>query len=473
MSNKLRIILNLMVGSFFIILTGLLAFEPEADNFSNAYQYELYLSWLEKGGLKADFPAGFTSRKVVKDFNDIDGEIIHVEYDWEDWKIYDQREVLPFVLYAKDPVRTRLCIRYLEEFIYRLNSNRKSFVSDFFNTEKIGLQYSNSEGTKALDLIWKDLDSLRISVEPIELETSGNNYIFNIPSKELDNIIILFPNSLEFTEIIRDVRILEKEISSTIQVRKPEIYEMDIDEENLPTIEELSLTEYLRKCSHISLPRELLHNKIKNIPEFLEIEFPYHELIENEDIFFLTKEPYQKNIYCDIKLKSVLTDDGIDILPESKNVIRDKKFFLTSKEILDLSALTPEEINNITPYIPQLIYEHRALGSRLLNFLLIHDNVPTTLIVRSDKREIYEIDSYADLLMLLNSYWQNRLIFFSINDVKKIEGCVEFKGYLIAGDPQGDDCDMAEILFHLDKEFKIDLIMMILHPEIKKEAGKG
>ncbi len=473
MSNKLRIILNLTVGLFFIILTGLFAFEPEVNNFSNVYQYELYLSWLEKGGLKTDFPAGFTSRKVVKDFIDINGEIIHVEYDWEDWKIYDQREVLPFVLYAEDPVRTRLCIRYLEEFIYRLNSNRNSFISDFFDAGKIGLQYSNSEGSRALNLIWEELGPRRISVMPIELETSGNKHIFNIPSKELNNIVILFPDSLELTDIIRDIRILEEEISSTIQVSKPEIHKIDIDEEKLPKIEELSLTEYLRKYSHISLPRELLHNKIKNIPEFLEIEFPYHELIENDDIFFLTKEPYQKNIYCDIKLKSVQTRDGINILPESKNVIRDKMFFLTSKEILDLSALTPEEINSITPYIPQLIYEHRAMGTRLLNFLLIHDNVPTTLIVRSDKREIYEIDSYADLLMLLNNYWKNRLIFFSINDVKKIEGCVEFKGYLVAGDPKGNDCDMAEILFHLDKEFKIDLIMMILHPGIKNEVGKG
>ena len=58
-------------------------------------------------------------------------------------------------------------------------------------------------------------------------------------------------------------------------------------------------------------------------------------------------------------------------------------------------------------------------------------------------------------------------IYCSLKEVNKIDGFIEFKGFLIADAPEEESCDMAEILFHLDKDFKIDLIMMILHPENK------
>ena len=98
-----------------------------------------------------------------------------------------------------------------------------------------------------------------------------------------------------------------------------------------------------------------------------------------------------------------------------------------------------------------------------MNFLLIHDEVASTLVVYSDERELYEIDSYSDILLLLNKYWQDRTVYFGIESIKKINGTIEFKGFLVARAENGS-CDLAEIFFHVSKEYMIDLIMVILHP---------
>ncbi len=165
----------------------------------------------------------------------------------------------------------------------------------------------------------------------------------------------------------------------------------------------------------------------------------------------------------DIAIKVEISEDMIDIFPQNNWELDEKTFKLGSDKI-DLSSLSETEISNIANYLPHLIYEHRSLGSKLLNFLLIHDEVPSTLIVYSDIRELYETDSYSDILLLLNKYWQGRTIYFGIDSVKKVNGTLEFKGFLVARS-QNDSNDLAEIYFHISREYMIDLIMIILHPE--------
>jgi len=128
-----------------------------------------------------------------------------------------------------------------------------------------------------------------------------------------------------------------------------------------------------------------------------------------------------------------------------------------------MSSLSETEISVIVNYIPQLVYEHRAIGSKLMNFLLIHDQVASTLVVYSDERELYETDSYSDILLLLNRYWQDRIVYFGIDSIRKVNGTIEFKGFLVARTESGSN-DLAEIFFHVSKEYMIDLIMIILHP---------
>ena len=467
MSNKIGKILRSVPGILWLLLISseALGFEPGFEDFSSGYQFELYHSWLEKGNFKIDFPAGFTSAKVVKTFLDDRGKGVIVEYDWQDWKIYDQREVLPFVFYVDELVNITLYLTYLESFIYRLNAADREFLFDFTDLGKIELRYAGKSGKEALLQLWNNFSSKRIKVEPIKLFSENDKLGFKIRSQSAAELEILFPENSELITMLDKIKLKELEKSQPAPYYKPR--EPVVKEKILPKLEELSLSEYIKNCVQTPPIRELLHNKIGNIEDFFSSEFPHHQIVHKETGYSLKIEPYDQNFYGDLNLRVEQRTDGINILTKNDFRFSGKDIIFENGEQIAFSRLTDHEFEQIAPFIPQLLYEHRALGSKLLNFLLIHDDIPTTLVVYGDERELYEIDSYADLLLLLNEYWRDRILYFSLKEVNKIDGFIEFKGFLIAAAPEEESCDMAEILFHLDKDFKIDLIMMILHPENK------
>ncbi|HPR17919.1 MAG TPA: hypothetical protein PLD62_06710, partial [Candidatus Cloacimonadota bacterium] len=210
---------------------------------------------------------------------------------------------------------------------------------------------------------------------------------------------------------------------------------------------------------------ELLNNKISDPYEFLKIEFPEAEITDSEQTFLITGRAVKEDFFGDLRLKFIRNNDGIDFTPLNDYELSDKILQLSSRESIDLSNLTSDEAKVVADRLPQLIYEHRCLGTRLLNFLLIRDNISTTLVIQNGSRKIYEEESYADLLLLLNEYWTNRQVFFKIDKVKKVNGAIEILGFLIAEDRLTKKNDIAEIRFHLDPKFSIDLIMMVLHPD--------
>ena len=467
MSNKIGKILRSVPGILCLLLfsSEVLGFEPDFEDFSSGYQFELYHSWLEKGDLKIDFPAEFTSDKVVKIFQDADGKEVIVEYFWQDWKIYDQREVLPYVFYVDESVNITPYFTYLESFIYRLNAADKEYLFDFVDSESIEIRYAGKSGIDALSQLWDDFSSKRIKVEPIEFFSENDKLGFKIRSQNLTELDILFPETSELITMLDKIKLKELEKSKPPSYYKPR--EPVAKEKVLPAMEKLSLAEYIKNFIQTPPIRELLHNKIGNVQEFLISEFPHHQIDHQEEKYSLKIEPYDHNFYGELNLKVEKNIDGINILSLNDFRFSGKDIIFENGEHIAFSRLTDHEFEQIAQFIPQLLYEHRALGSRLLNFLLIHDDIPTTLVVYSDERELYEIDSYADLLLLLNEYWRERILYFSLKEVNKIDGFIEFKGFLIADIPEEESRDMAEILFHLDKDFKIDLIMMILHPENK------
>jgi len=73
---------------------------------------------------------------------------------------------------------------------------------------------------------------------------------------------------------------------------------------------------------------------------------------------------------------------------------------------------------------------------------------PKSIIVGSVER--LAVDRYAKKLD------------FNINDVKKVNGFIEFKTYLVAYDRNSGKKDMAEIRFQLSKDYKMKYIMMFL-----------
>lgn len=510
--------------AFLLLCPNLSAFDPGENNFQTKYQYELYKSWLSRGKFKTHFPASFYKEKVVKTFLDENNRSVLVEYDWEEHRIAAQREPAGYLFFTGNANRIWAIIKYIEGFIYRLNTQNQQFLVDYVDFGKMEIYYSDLSGTLALDKLWTDFDQERVRFQPIEIDQTESTFIFSLIPFKGNTIKLGFPMDFDLQEEYAKITKLEKEIStqtilkeySSVQPDVSYLQEAEISAEELvseetkviikdpvsketeelistyvlppktyleepeqplkpkpvvndyaalPNIGDLNLAEYIQHYISKKQNRELINNKVTDPLAFLKKEFPGWELTPKDDIYRITHPPLRDEFHCDLKVKFEITKDGIDILPASDDYYFLGKYMIFSgMEKIDLRNLSESEIDQIAPFIPQLVYEHRSLGTKLLNFLLIHDNVPTTLIVQTVERKLFELESYADLLLLLNNFWQDRTVYFSILDVKKVNGFIEFQSYLIAHNAEDGISDIAEIQFHLDSEYRIDLIMMVLHP---------
>jgi len=461
MSNKFGYIFYKFLILIFLIISvvKLYSFEPKSNDFINSYQYNLYQSWLNSEKLDSDFPAGFTSDKVVKIFKNTEGREINIEYDWQIWKITSQREIVPLAFYINGEQKIKPYINFIERFIYRLNCNDEIFLFDLVDHNKVLFKYKEFIGDMALKLFWSDKPVPRFKLQPIELISNSDTLGFKLVSEEMNEFQILFPQVFNINELLNEIS--KREFTKSDDFFPPII---KADKEKFkPKIEELTLAEYFRNYFENPPRRELFHNKIKNLHGFLTRQFPYHTISKNKNQWLLEIGKYEEKLDGDIAIKVEIGEDMIDIFPQNNWELDEKTFKLGSDKI-DLSSLNETEISNIAKYLPHLIYEHRSIGTKLLNFLLIHDEVPSTLIVYSNERELYETDSYSDILLLLNQYWHDRTVYFGIDSVKKVNGTFEFKGFLVARLQNGSN-DLAEIYFHISREYMIDLIMIILHPE--------
>ena len=102
------------------------SYEPGWSDFISSYQYALYRSWLQKASCREDTPAAFTSNNITKLFT-IGTNEIKVEYDWSDFKITNQREVLTGYQ-SSLPLEIRY---FLGSFLYRFNCADSSFAKNF------------------------------------------------------------------------------------------------------------------------------------------------------------------------------------------------------------------------------------------------------------------------------------------------------------------------------------------------------
>lgn len=472
MSNKIGINLKKLffLFSLWFVMNSSFAFEPDLKNFVNHYQYELYHSWLQNDDFETDFPAGFSAKKIATTFQTQNGNQIKVEYDWKNHQIYDQREVLPFIFLLPENIKLDRYIKYLESMIYRLNAANKKFFLDFVDIQKIELHYGNYVDQTALEVLRKAFLHERVLVDPIKLDVQENMIFFFIPTQKKE-IKIGFETDLDLTALRAEIKKIEKQkIPEKIKPKiiakiKPSPKDPEEFVESKPDEPEkkkrFGLAKFIAENYHQPPARELLNNKIQNIDTFIKEEFPDFSIRKIANKYILKGPNVDGRIFSDLRFEVITQNDGLEINPSIDHDILDDNMILNTNEKISLSNLDSDETDMIVPFIPQLVYAHRALGSKLLNFLLIHDDIPTTLVLRSDKREVFDLPSYADLLLLLNFWWENRQIFFSLTEIKKKNGDIEMQGFLVAQNPKQKD--LAEILFHFNQEYKMDLIMMKLY----------
>ena len=471
MSNKIKVKFWII---FLLIFSGaVFAFDPSVEDFIDKYQYNLYKSWMKKGDFPSHIKAFFQKDKISKTFKDSLNKDVGVEYDWQNWKIFNQRENLSRFRKIEDKEFVKYW-KYLESFIYRFNCFDSTFSEDFLETTEIKLVFMNVAEEKALGLlrdIWKEHRIVILSIEHI----FADNYItFKVFDEKENEIIIAFPAAFEVIQRLTKKEFTEeptkliKKFPEKLLPKKPVFPSKKEIEEEKRDLLKLTLSKFIEKYSGFKQSRELLNNKIKDVLGFFKSEFPNHKIEVKDKKYDLITNPFQTDIFSDLFIEVSVNDDGIVFLPSSEYELENKIFKMKNEECIDLSKLSDFEIEKISPFLPQLIYQHRAIGSRLLNFLLVADEVSTTLVVKGEQKKIYDIYSYENLLLMLSKYWSDRTLYFSILEVKKVNNFIEFKSYLVAREPETGNYDLAEINFQLNENYKIDLIMMFLNPDLKE-----
>ncbi|RLC52018.1 MAG: hypothetical protein DRZ79_01815, partial [Candidatus Cloacimonadota bacterium] len=154
MSNKMK--KYLIVGLVLVWELVLFGFTPSQNDFTNSYQYELYKSWLKKGNFKTNFPSSFFKEKIVKQYKGRKNEVIVVEYDWENYKIFNQKEKINFAI-ENDTTR-----ELIESLIYRLNCDDEMFFQNFLENSGIAIEFENLTHKEAVDSLWNYFGNNRI-----------------------------------------------------------------------------------------------------------------------------------------------------------------------------------------------------------------------------------------------------------------------------------------------------------------------
>lgn len=456
MSNKIDKMTIIFI--FLLFVAEVLAFQPKPTDFITQYQWELYRSWLQKGDFRPNVPADITKKRISKKFRH-NGYEINVAYEMEDFKIVRQAESL-----FSDAQRRRqpLC-GYIEQFIYRLNTREKDYLADFHDPEILMISYKDRSGDDLLDTLWQDYGNQRFNVSEVFVLPERDNEIL-VVSANRDTLSFLSPEPHSLRAFIRETELREP-VEPPIK-RVPPPVPAPVVPEYKPEIR--SLNEILQNYHQVRQPRELLHNKVSEVTSFLRREFPHHNLDMDEENYTLSLQPASEVLYGDIVLQKRILPDGIELIPANAYQVDAEQYRFPSGEILDLGELSEDEIAHISPYLAQLVYQHRCIGSDLLNFFLIYDDVPTTVIVEKDERHLYELDSYANLLLILSKYWQQALIHFSIIEVAKMQDNIEFRGILRAMHQNGQE-EFAEIRFLLDQNYKMDYTFMVIHPQMEEK----
>jgi hypothetical protein len=481
----------LMTVAILLVVSNLSPFIPERTNFSNDYQQQLFISWMERGSFDPAAPASISKEKIRTSYqNRQNGSNVKVEFELEDALIVLSREIVPDNIIRTGIPHLEQHYRYfLELFLFRLNSDQPFFVEDLASGLGVVIEI-DGEYTETGNSLHHYIQGERAEWQQIVFAAHDNGYFYTLETSADNSIILQFPEyadlssrlsatlrkeyGSEFIKRLKSERgdghtiaTLAKNYSKAypesgrIPVSLPYHTGSSIPDRSLP------LREYIETYRDLIWGLELIQNKIDDPGTFLTRELPWHKLQTSDSSYKLTAPPFRENITPDLELiKRELRDGMVFDTLEDYVIDENRIATLVTGDRISLSDLNDQEIEIITPFLNQLNAMHRVMGSRLLNFFLIPADVRTIFVLRDPERWVSEFVSYTDLILMLSHYWKDRIVHFGIERVKKVNNYVELNCYLAAVCIDSGEIDFAEVKFALSRSFRIDLAMMTLHTDV-------
>lgn len=484
MSNKINKYFLLIGILISCVMLG--AVEFKQTQFTTDYQFALYRAWLARGGFSTQVPTRFFPAYAESRYGQEAAHPVLVRYLWHDGRIYSQREVIP-MLHQVTSQQTAGAIDYFEAFLYRLNSQDAQYVTDFYQPEIMQLQWGDSVDDNALENLIAWLGNRRLVYALADFQVRGDYYVVQLAIPDAADLICRIDTTLDFNALLAQLENMEPgdtpltvhDIPSlrrtprtqppangqtpqkitppqpAITLAQPSI----IDDLPVP---DTGLFAYIKHTWQQERNRELLHNKIGPFEAFLRQDFPHHTIKRSGLVYTITP-PDSSVVPGQIAVEVQRTKDGYDIQPAAAQQSEETTFVLSSGERYSLAALTAYQRRLFRPLLARFIYQHRALGSRLFNFLLEQNNTPATLAIRGTQEAIYDMPSYASLLLMLNNYVQGWRSYFTIGAIRYIDGGIEFQGFLTLRHPDSHKEYNAEINYRMNDECKLKYTLMTLY----------
>jgi hypothetical protein len=212
--------------------------------------------------------------------------------------------------------------------------------------------------------------------------------------------------------------------------------------------------------------RTLRNPYIANLATTLGTNFPTARVRHDGTTWSVDRPPLYDMFGGNLRLRGNASGTGIVVKPDPSCTVDNGDFVLPGGERVDGGNLSPEDMAEIAPFLPGIVYEHRAIGTDVLHHLVQPDGVQSTLVFKGIQRELFDFPSYAQMLLVLNDWWKGRPVYCRLSGFRKINEHVEFHVEIAVPYPDSSRIDFADARFHLDKDNRIDLVMLFLHPDV-------
>jgi hypothetical protein len=458
---------KIIVILIFVFFTKLSAFNPIEGNFADNYQYELFRSWIYFGNYPNNNPAFISKDEIVSAYQNSRKDSVTVIFKIQKEVIVGMSELIknPFCGSRNIPKYHYIA----EEFLFRLNTDLPAYIFDLMNDKKFTVSFQNLE-SKAAVFRLKEVQSNRIiHVKNIQfisglktkiiLET--NIGVINLIFNQASNFTIIYPKKNKLISTKKKAKSIQR-----IIVNKHNKYENPSQKKTIYKDNNLTNFEhYITNHRNDKIYNKIMNNRIKDIRNFVNANFHNDKDIQFQNNRITIRRKKMKGLSANIVFKFRKDNDGYYIYPDYQYKLEGKHITIDN-DIISLQQIRDSETDRILPAISEMILLHRSIGTQLFNFLIHNDQANTILIINGKERQILKFENYANLLLLLNQYWQNRVVYYNILNVKKVNNYIEIESSLISQNYLISD--FANIKIQLNDNFKVDLIQVSLFPEIKK-----
>jgi hypothetical protein len=201
--------------------------------------------------------------------------------------------------------------------------------------------------------------------------------------------------------------------------------------------------------------------------ERLDRWFPRHTRLVLDGMFYMTT-PYYRDFRSDFFVEYEPFARGREFNVDTSATHTEDTIVLNTGEIIPAFNLTEQDFMDIKNRLVWLTTLIRTLGTPVPELMLTNtDEVETWVIVNENSlRQKVIMPSFADTVRRMNVFYSGNIAYFKFNEIRKINGRLEFFGHVMIRDIANDKTDFVDIRFHTNRQNEINLVMLFIYRDV-------